>query len=331
MKSDFDRTDRSVAGLGVAMKSGIYCGHYRALILLALLSLATAALGPGTRGRAQSARPDRAVPKFSHVIAIFLENREFDEVIGNREMPHLNALADRHTLLTNYYAVSHPSLPNYLALIGGDTFGIQSDCIACFVKARSLPDLLEANGRTWRTYQESLPRAGFAGASSGLYVMKHNPFVYFENIRRNQTRRVRGVVPLAELAKDLQRNQLPDFAFIMPNLCNSAHDCDLSVADNWLSRTVGEIMDSPAFDSNSLLVLSWDEGTTNLGCCGAPPLAKGGRVATVLVSPLVKARFRDSTPYSHYSLLKTIEAAWGLESLGHTADAAVNLILSPWK
>jgi phospholipase C len=274
---------------------------------------------------------DDIVPNFSRVIVVIFENREFDQVIGNSRMPRFNGLSKQYTLLTRYYAIKHPSLPNYLALVSGETFGIDSDCTDCFVNARSLPDLLEAGGRSWKTYQEGLPRAGFKGSSSERYAIKHNPFLYFDAIRNDQTRCRRSVVPLNQLDTDLKEGQLPDFAFIVPDLCHSSHDCDLKVTDVWLGRIVDSIMNSPAFDQNSLLVLTFDEGTTNEGCCGPSPLAKGGRVATVLISPLVKKGFEDSMPYSHYSLLKTISAAWKFEELGHASEPAANLIVLPWQ
>ena len=306
-------------------------------VLLAALGASTYAPGsnsslaaPSTNGLAQTGG-GTMIPKFSHVILILIENKEFEEVIGNANAPNFNRWAKQYTLLTRYYAVTHPSLPNYLALIGGDTFGVLNDCTDCFVKARSLPDLLEAGGRSWKTYQESLPSAGFLGGRAGQYAMKHNPFVYFEAIRQDRARCRRSVVPLTQLAKDLEHNKLPDFAFIMPNLCHSSHDCGLEVADAWLGRVLKSILDSSAFDRNCLLVLTFDEGTTLQGCCGPSPQLFGGHIATVLISPLTKPGYEDSTPYSHYSLLKTVEASWGLDKLGRTSDPTTSLIVLPWQ
>jgi len=161
--------------------------------------------------------------------------------------------------------------------------------------------------------------------------MRHNPFVYFDSIRQDPVRRLRGIVPLTQLGEDLKQNRLPELVFIMPNLCHSSHDCGLEVADLWLGWVVESILGSPAFDPNSLLVLTFDEGITSLGRCGSQPQGGGGHIATVLISPLVKPGFQDPTPYSHYSLLKTIEAAWGLEELGRTSDPSHNMIIQPWQ
>ncbi len=300
---------------------------------LGVVIVLTACALAGTRAFGQKARVTEgpAVPKFSHVLVIIFENREYGDIVGSSKARNLNGYAKSHTLLTRYYGVAHPSLPNYLALLGGDTFGVRTDCVDCFVNARSLPDLLEASGRTWRSYQESLPEAGFTGPFSGTYAKKHNPFVYFDAIRNDPDRLRRGVVPLAALEADLAAGTLPDFAFITPDMCHSGHDCDFMMSDDWLGRIAGKILASPAFDASSLLVLTFDEGTSNQGCCGSKRLANGGKIATVLISPLVKSGFKDPTPYSHYSLLKTIAWSWGLEELGKAADPAVSPIALPWK
>ena len=275
-----------------------------------------------------TATPKPLVPHFSHVIVIILENKEFGSVIGNGQMPNFNRLASQYTLLTQHFAIQHPSLPNYLALIGGDTFKVHSDCEDCYQHALSLPDQIEASGRTWKTYQEDMPSACFAGSRLD-YAQKHNPFMYFDDIRLNAERCTHSVVPLTQLDTDLAAGKLPDFVFITPNMCNNAHDCPLNIADIWLSKQVAYLMAYPAFQQGGLIILTWDEGQGDHGCCGFDP--GGGRVATVLISALVKNGFEDDTPYSHYSFLKTIEAAWGLEYLGHAADELTSLIIKPWK
>ena len=277
-----------------------------------------------------SPTPRPLVPNFRHIIVVVFENKEFGTVIGNPDMPVFNRLAGENTLLSQHYAPTHPSLPNYLALIGGDTFDIHSDCEDCFVDAPSLPDLIEASGRTWKTYQEDMPRPCFVG-SRGDYAMKHNPFIYFDSIRLDAARCERSVVPLPALSADLAAGALPNFVFITPNLCNDAHDCSLGIADAWLSNLMDELV--PALDASGqwyLIVLTWDEGQGKHSCCGLPEDA-GGRVATVLVSPQVKHGFEDVTPYTHYSLLKTIAEAWGLPYLGHAADENNALIVAPWQ
>ena len=274
-----------------------------------------------------STSPASGVPNFDVIAVIVLENKEYTTVIGNPQMPNFNAWAQESTLLTQYYGVRHPSLPNYLAMIGGDTFGVTSDCSNCFVNTANLTDLIEASGRTWKGYFEDLPSPCFVG-SRAPYAQKHNPFIYFDDIRTNTARCQGSVVPLTQLQTDLQQNKLPNFLFIVPNLCNDAHDCAVSYADRWLGTWVNALLSNPRIAQNGLVVITWDEGQGSGSCCGLD--TGGGRVATVLISPRVQKGYQDATPYSHYSLLKTIELAWGLPLIGRTAGSGTNSIVAPW-
>ena len=277
-----------------------------------------------------TATPKPLVPNFDHILLILFENKEFGSVIGNPQMPNYNKLAREYTLLTQYYAVTHPSLPNYLALIGGDTFGITTNCHDCFISESSLPELIEASGRTWKTYQESMPEPCYVG-DTDIYVQKHNPFIYFDKIRLDSERCKRSVVPLTALQTDLETGTLPNFIFITPNLCNDAHDCDLDITDAWMTQLLGHLV--PALDgthTSYAIFMLFEEGQGNHSCCGLPSEA-GGRVPVVIYSPLARNGFEDSTPYTHYSLLKTISEAWGLPYLGHAADLNNALITLPWK
>ncbi len=270
------------------------------------------------------------VPAFDHIVVIMMENHGFPEVIGSSLMPNLNALAKQYVLLSQYYAIRHPSLPNYIGLFSGDTYGITKDCTTCYLNQPNLADRIEASGRTWKDYQEDMPSPCFVG-SSGDYQQKHNPFMYFDDIRLDAARCSQSVVPLTQLDADLAANRLPNFAFIMPNMCNSAHDCSLETADKWLGAMVSKLQNSPALGQNSLIVVLFDEyDGNNASCCGLPARA-GGQVSALLISPLAKPGFNDSAPYSHYSLLKTILAAWSLPDLGNTALPHTSAILDAWK
>ncbi len=280
---------------------------------------------------APSSTPQPLIPNFTRIVMVVFENKEFGTVIGSPKAPYYNILANAYTLLEQFYAVTHPSLPNYLAMMGGDTFGVTSDCEDCFVNAPSLPDQIEASGRTWRTYQEDMPSPCFVG-SKALYVQKHNPFIYFDPIRMDSARCEQHIVPLTELDADIESKSLPNFIFVTPNLCNDAHDCGIDISDQWLFNFTHKMV--PALDATGesyLLIITWDEGQGAHGCCGLPENKAGGRIPVVLISPQVKMGFRDETQYTHYSLLKTIEEAWGLPYLGHAADDQNVLIAAPWK
>jgi hypothetical protein len=271
------------------------------------------------------------VPNFDHIVLMVLENEDYQKIVDNPDMPLLNALAKKNVLLSNYYTVSHPSLPNYIALVSGDTQGITKDCINCFVDKPNLADLIEKGGKTWKAYLEDMPSACFLG-DADPYFQKHNPFMYFDSVRLDPTRCQRSIVPLTQLDKDLAANNLPDFSFIMPNICNSGHDCPLSSSDKWVANMVSKLQASPSFGNNTLIIITFDEGDKDStgSCCGMGNVA-GGQVFTTLISPLAKTGFSDSTPYSHYSLLKTILQAWNLPGLGKTDDPKTQPILLPWK
>jgi hypothetical protein len=226
--------------------------------------------------------------------------------------------------LSNYFAVDHPSLPNYLALVSGSTQDVKDDCNDCFVNQPNLADEIEASGRTWKSYHESMPSPCFVG-NKAPYVQMSNPFLYFDSIRLDQARCDRSIVPLQQLDSDLAANQLPNFSLVIPNMCDSGHACQAGTADTWVNSMVAKLQASPALGQNSLIVITFDEGVkrdTNA--------KTRGEVATVLISPLARQGFNDTTAYSHYSLLKTILAAWKLPDLGETQQSSTQPIQAPW-
>jgi phospholipase C len=243
---------------------------------------------------------------------IVFENKEESQVIGAAAAPTFTALARRYARLTSYYAVTHPSLPNYVALVSGGTQGIHDDCTACIVAAPNLADSLDAAGRSWKTYAEGLPRPGFTGAFAGRYAKKHVPFLYFRDIASSPVRRQR-VVPLTRLRADLQGNTLPDFALVVPDACHSMHDCPVAAGDRWLARTIPPLLKLP----NTVVFVTFDEGTVRNH---VPALAAG-----TAVRPATRVTARSG----HYSLLRTIEDAWSLPRLG--ASARARPITGSWR
>jgi hypothetical protein len=279
------------------------------LAALAVIAAVAAAICAGAT-KSAPVTETRSVPRFSHVILIVFENHEVSEVLGNSDAPTFNRLASRYATVSQYTAVAHPSLPNYLALVSGSTQGIDSDCTGCLVDGRSLADTLGASGKTWKTYAEGLPSTGFTGASSGRYAKKHNPFVYF---RRNLTpARLGRIVPLSGFLADVHGGRLPAFSLVVPDLCHDMHDCGVATGDTWLGAFLRPLLRGPVL-KNSVVFVVFDEGTTDVG--------GGGRVAALALGPLVRRHARSTGPTNHYGLLRTIEAGLGLPLLGRSAGA----------
>lgn len=249
-----------------------------------------------------------SLPNFDHVIVMVFENKGYSTILDTHQAPYFDKLAKQNSLATHYYATFHPSLPNYIALTSGSNAGITSDCSPddCLANVKNIADEIEASGRSWKAYQEDMP-SPCTTHNSGRYAVRHNPFVYYPDIQTDTERCRSHDVPYSQLAVDLKDNQLPNYAFVTPNLCHDMHDCSVKAGNDWLAKEAPELLNSSAFkNSNSLLVVTFDE-------------AEGGdhanRVPAILIGPSVKTGFASAQPYSHYSLLHTIEAAWGLKPL----------------
>jgi hypothetical protein len=296
-------------------------------------------------------------PAFAHPIdrffVIYMENHSYDEVIARLDTktqtilltPFITKLSTTEGNALNAYGVSQPSLPNYLALLAGKTFGVQDDNDSCFAMplnvtpchrfgGTNLIDEIETSGRTWADYNQSMPSIGFLGdvypkVGDGLYRQKHNPFVYFTDIVKNPSRLAR-VKTFDQLQPDLALGPgAPQFVFITPDECHDMHgstpfcqkfDPLLVAGDAEIRRLVEVITDSPAFTQNSVIIITWDEGDfSNQGCCDSPAIG-GGHIPLIVISGRSGAGLTSSTAFNQYSILATIEDAWGLPKLGFTAD-----------
>jgi hypothetical protein len=282
-------------------------------------ALTLASCGSATRARpvrtAPSPRAKLAQGRPAHIAVVVLENAEYSDVIGSRAAPFITALVRRYGLASRMYAISHPSLPNYLALSGGSTFGIGSDCTDCSVPGTGLAGQLSGRGISWKAYMEDMPHSCFTGGSADDYAKKHNPFMYYRGLVRRQTDCER-VVPLDQLSADERARKLPAFIWITPNLCHDMHDCGLATADRFLARLLPPLLARLGHDG--LVFLTWDEGTTDDGCCG---LAAGGHIATIVAGPGARRGVRFATPVDLYSLLQTIEDLFGVSRLRGAACA----------
>ena len=263
-----------------------------------------------------SATPGSGLPDFKHVYVIILENREYGSIVGSSAAPYLNSLVARYGQATNFYGETHPSEPNYIALTSGGLQGTNSDG-TYNLGVPSLFDQIEASGRTWHVYAQSYPGSCYLGSvaaavvdgpgAPGDYARKHNPAISYTSISGNPARcanitKLAGFDPAAA-----------DFEMIIPNQINDMHSSSVGAGDAFLKDFVPQITASPAF-VDSVLFITWDEGTTNLN--------GGGHIATIVVSPNMTPGSRFEGPSTHYSMLRTIELAWDMPLLGEAQKAS---------
>ena len=244
-----------------------------------------------------SPSPSAAPAPAVHIFVIVLENRSYAQAIA---APYISSLANHYGVAANYHGVSHPSLPNYLAMTSGSTWGIADDGYHP-LPATGLGAQLNTAGIPWRAYMEGLNATCF---SSGYpYALKHDPFPYYGNACPSQ------VVPFSQFNSDAKADKMPQFTWISPGLCNDGHDCPTSVTDGWLSQVVPEIQATTAWKQNGLLVITWDEGEDS-----------ANHVLTLVIRPGAHAAVTNRY-YDHYSLLATIEDRFGVPRLGQAAGA----------
>ena len=292
--------------------------------------------------------PDsNATPVIKHIFEIVLENEESTSIYGAAAAPYFNGLAARGVQLNAMFGAGHASLDNYMAMFGGEAPNpnTELDCSAaspgCSVPADSsglptnLGDQLDAAGLPWKIYAESMPApCTFSPAApttySAPYAERHNPGVFFQSLTTDTTRCAAHVVPYedpsAGFAADLASEATtPSFSLIVPNSINDGHDGtppdSITAADTWLANNVPAILASPAYQDGGLLVITFDEGVSTQGCCGDNP--GGGSIATLVLAPSARVGVTSNVPYTHYSVLRTIEDALGLQLLNHAGDAEV--------
>lgn len=222
--------------------------------------------------------PTQAALKPPLIIVLF-ENHNYTQIHGHA--PYLDSFAAHGRLLTNYYAVSHPSLPNYLALTGGSTFGCTTDKCAQTIAANNVFNQVGA----WGSFQESMPQPCYR-KSSGNYVTKHNPALFYTDLQGSCAQRDIPVMP----------SPLPAFTFVTPNICNDMHNCSIATGDNWAKNHI------PAWlAAGATVIVTFDEGT-------------GNHVFTAIDGPGI-APSTDGRKYTHYGLLAGIENYLGVAKL----------------
>ncbi len=281
------------------------------------LVIATALLGLTGCGSGQPSAPASSPApvtfatvhptKVTKLLTFVVENHSLDQM--REAMPYTAALGKEFAHATSYRAVTHPSLPNYLAMTGGSTFGVTddgppashtTDQPSVFGQALSL-------GKTAKVYAEGMPGT-CATENSGQYVVKHNPWPYYLSERSSC---VQYDVPLTELSTDAATGRLPNAGMVIPDLCNDAHNCDLSVADSWLRTEIGLVMAGPDWLAGHLaIVVTADEDDHH----------QDNLVLTAVAHPSLHGAV-VTTPLSHYSLARLYSEVLAAEPLGEAAAA----------
>lgn len=234
-----------------------------------------------------------------HVFLIVMENHSADEALGGQ---YTASLAAKYGVANNYHAVSHPSVPNYLALTSGSTWGVHDDSYHVLPK-QDLGTQLTKTGVSWRAYMEGLTDAGCLD-SPVPYDPGHNPFAFYGGTCPS------NVVPFTSFSSNLT-GSTPRFAWITPDRCHDTHDCSVAVGDRWLQQVVPQITSSQAWKSNGVLIITWDEDDGSAD----------NHVLTLVVASGVSHK-ASTRSYTHYSLLATVEDLLGVDRLGEAAHAS---------
>jgi phosphatidylinositol-3-phosphatase len=194
------------------------------LVVVALAAIVVAAAF--AKGPAKNQGPKANGHALNHIFLIMLENHSQSSVIDDANAPFITSLAHKYAMAANYFGVTHPSEPNYVATISGSNWGVNDDQSTNTYDHLNIVDQLEQHHLTWAAYMESMPSAGFTGAqfpaNAALYVNKHNPFVLFDDIRSSPNR-LAQIKPYSDFAADMKAKQIPNFVWISPNQCHDMH------------------------------------------------------------------------------------------------------------
>ncbi|CAO3640826.1 unnamed protein product [Cunninghamella blakesleeana] len=244
---------------------------------------------------------------FDRVVIFIFENQDYDDVHAD---PYFGQLAAKHNgvELTNFFAITHPSQPNYISLISGSKSGTFLD-FESNIDRKSIVDLLEAKGISWKSYQQGYTGECNLSMKIGKYVRKHNPFISFTNVQKNPERCAK-IVNSDQLDIDIDDGKVPQFVFFTPDLNNDGHDTSLEFASNWFRSYLEPRINKTSFNKNTMFVSTWDE---------AKNYFIPNQIQTVLFGPDFKRSSNstsDNTKYDLYSLLHTIEDNWDLGDLG---------------
>jgi hypothetical protein len=240
--------------------------------------------------------------RYDHVVWVVMENKPYSSIIGSASAPYENQLAAQCASAVNFFAETHPSLPNYIAMTSGSPQGITDDDPPSS-HPLNVPSIFSQLGTGWRSLQESMP-SNCLLTTSGLYAVRHNPAAYYTNIRSDCS------------LLDVPLTDPPDisarFTFVTPNLCSDTHDCSVATGDAWLQTFLGQIFASSEYQAgNTAVFVTWDEDDGSAS----------NHIATLVAAPSVVPGTAPTATFNHYSMLRTTEEMLGLGLVGNAASA----------
>jgi hypothetical protein len=290
-------------------------------------------------------------PHYDHVFMVVLENHGYTDLIGNPAAPNLNALADTYGSATNYTAVTHPSEPNYIAMLGGSTFDVKGFDNPYYVNKVNAPSLISELDQAhvgWKAYFQNLPHPGYQGIcypancngtpdKDPLYAAKHNGIANFTTSwnKADWSRQT----SFDQLTQDLRTGRVPQFGYVVPSECLDMHGDPpycvdsgttggsdpqdqhlVAQGDAQLGSLVAQITGAKfwAHGNNAIDVVVDEGDDTDTSGAG------GGRTVNVVVTSHGPRHLQDATAYSHYSMLRTLQDNFGVDCLQHSCDASTH-------
>ncbi|HNQ61145.1 MAG TPA: alkaline phosphatase family protein [Bacteroidia bacterium] len=260
-----------------------------------------------------------AIPRPDHVVICVLENHGYPQVIGSSHAPYIDYLTTIGANLQEYYALTHPSQPNYIMMFSGSNQGVTDNNLPSGTPWSSPnlgASLLQA-GFTFKGYSEDLPTTGSTVGASGAYARKHSPWVHWQGSGTNQIPSSCNV-PFSDFPSDF--NLLPDVSFVIPNQNNDMHNgsdpARIISGDEWVQQNLGAYI-SWAQNNNSLFILIFDEDNADYF----------NRVPCIFVGPMVEPGNYATIGHHHYNFLRTLEEMYALPFSGSSATSeAINEI-----
>jgi len=253
-----------------------------------------------------------------------MENHNWSQIKGSSSAPYINkTLLPMGGHAEQYYNPPgiHPSLPNYLWLEAGTNFGVlnDNDPSAEHQSTKNhLVTLLTKAGYTWKAYEENISGTTCPLTNSGNYAVRHEPFTYFDDITNNLNPKSQNCIqhlrPFTQLATDLKNNTITNYNFITPNVIDDMHNGTIQQGDTWLKNNLPTILNSQAYKTSGVIIITWDEGEGG-----------DGPIGMIVLSPLAKKNYSNSIHYGHSSTLKTIEEIFGVTPLLGGAAKATDL------